>query len=172
MQESEEQTKNFLENKKVENKIFAHPIPFNLIPAIDKFQENGYTKEEMKVVWESRKIFNNSQLQISVTAVRVPTFRAHAESVTIETEKEIDLEKVQEIFQNSAGVALVDDPENQIYPMPLTASKKFDVEIGRIRKNKVFGEYGLDFFVCGDQLLKGAALNAVQIALTILDKEK
>ncbi len=165
MEELKQQTKNYLEGKEVLNNKFAHKIPFNLIPAIDAFQNNDYTKEEMKVVWETRKIFKNPNLKISTTAVRIPTFRAHAESVTIETKIPVDVEKIRKIMQNAPGVKLVDDPKNQVYPMPLTASKKFEVEVGRIRKNEVFGDYGLDFFICGDQLLKGAALNTVQIAL-------
>jgi aspartate-semialdehyde dehydrogenase len=170
MDELEEETRNYLAGKQVMNNKFVHPIPFNLIPAIDKFQENLYTKEEMKVTWETRKIFGNPDLKLSCTAVRIPTFRAHAESVTIETEKPVNLEKVREILAHAKGVKLVDDPANQIYPMPLTVSEKFDVEVGRIRKNEVFDEFGLDFFVCGDQLLKGAALNTVQIAQLFLDE--
>ncbi len=169
MDELEEQTRNYLEGKEVMNNKFAHKIPFNLIPAIDVFQENGYTKEEMKVAWETRKIFGNNNLKISTTAVRIPTFRAHAESVTVQTEKPVDLDRVQEILTKADGVKLTDDPANQIYPMPLTVSGEFDVEVGRIRKNDVFGDYGLDFFVCGDQLLKGAALNTVQIALAVMN---
>ncbi len=164
MLELKEQTKNYLEDKKVENKNFGYPIPFNLIPQIDVFQENDYTKEEMKVVWETRKIFGNFDLKISCTAVRIPTFRAHAESVTIETEKPVNIRKIREILEKSSGIKVVDDTVNLKYPMPLTATEQFDTEVGRIRKNDVFGDYGLDFFVCGDQLLKGAALNTVQIA--------
>ena len=164
MDELREQTHNYLEKKPVTHEHFAHAIPFNLIPQIDVFQDNGYTKEEMKVTWETRKIFNLPDLKISCTAVRIPTFRAHAEAVTIETEKEIDIEKAREILGQSPGVKLVDDPENLLYPMPLTSTEQFDVEVGRIRKNEVFGDHGLDFFVCGDQLLRGAALNAVLIA--------
>ncbi len=169
MDELEEQTRNYLAGKEVVNNKFAHSIPFNLIPAIDVFQKNGYTKEEMKVAWETRKIFGNDSLKISTTAVRIPTFRAHAESITVETEKPINLEKVREILKKADGVKLTDDIDNQIYPMPLTVSGNFDVEVGRIRKNDIFGNYGLDFFVCGDQLLKGAALNTVQIAKAIID---
>lgn len=164
MAELEEQTKNYLAGKEVKNEKFAHPIPFNLIPHIDTFQENGYTKEEMKVTWETRKIFGDENMLISCTAVRIPTFRAHAESVTIETEKEITPEQVREILAKSPGVKVVDNPEKLEYPMPLTSTKQFDVEAGRIRQSLVFGKNGIDFFVCGDQILKGAALNAVQIA--------
>lgn len=157
-------TKNYLEGENVQNKNFAHPIAFNLIPHIDVFQENGYTKEEMKVTWETHKIFGNDSFSLSCTAVRIPTFRAHAESVVIETEKPVSIAKVREILENTSGVELRDDIENNLYPMPLTATKKWDTEIGRIRKNIVFGDNGLEFFVCGDQLLRGAALNAVEIA--------
>ena len=164
MDELREQTKNHLEGRDVRNEKFQHPIPFNLIPHIDAFQPNDYTKEEMKVVWETRKIFHEPELKISCTAVRIPTFRAHAESVSIETEKPIDVLQIKEVLEQSSGVKLVDNIEKNLYPMPITSSNIYDVEVGRIRKNEVFGNYGLDFFVCGDQLLKGAALNAVQIA--------
>jgi aspartate-semialdehyde dehydrogenase len=146
------------------HEVFAHPLPFNIIPHIDSFQENGYTREEMKVVWETRKIMGLPDLAISCTAVRVPTLRAHAESVTIETERPVSLEVARAVLKEAEGVTLRDAPEAREYPMPLTASGQFDVEVGRLRKNPVFGEHGLDFFLCGDQLLKGAALNAVQIA--------
>ena len=169
MQELEVQSQKYLQNQKVENTNFLYPIPFNLIPHIDKFQENKYTKEEMKVVWETRKIFNDNNLNISCTAVRIPTFRAHAEAATLETEKPVNLNKIYEILNKAPGVQVVDTIEKNLYPMPLTATEKFDIEVGRIRANIVFGEYGLDFFVCGDQLLKGAALNAVQIAQACLE---
>lgn len=164
MEELREQSQNYLAGKEVTNAKFAHPIPFNLIPHIDAFQANGYTKEEMKVTWETRKIFGEPEMAISCTAVRIPTFRAHAESVTIETEKEITPEVAREILANAPGVKLVDNPEKMEYPMPLNATEKYDIEAGRVRQSLVFGKYGLDFFVCGDQILKGAALNAVQIA--------
>ena len=168
MAELETESKKYLAGKKAGNEAFAHPIPFNLIPHIDTFQENGYTKEEMKVTWETRKIFDAQDLPISCTAVRIPTFRAHAEAVTIETEKPVNLELAREVLEKSAGVKVVDDPKKLLYPMPLTATGEYDVEVGRIRQSLVFGENGLDFFVCGDQLLKGAALNAVQIAEVLI----
>lgn len=164
MNELETQTANYLAGAAVTNEKFAHPIPFNLIPAIDKFQDNGYSKEEMKVVWETRKIFATPDLPISCTAVRIPTFRAHAESVVIETEKAITPEAARTLLEKSSGVEVVDDTENQSYPMPLSASNKWAVEVGRIRQNLVFNDHGLEFFICGDQILKGAALNTVQIA--------
>lgn len=167
MRELETETKNYLEGNPVQNKVFQHPIPFNTIPHIDKFQENAYTKEEMKVVWETRKIFGDASLKISCTAVRIPTMRAHGESVVAETEKPIDANEFRKLLEQTEGVTIRDDPANNKYPMPLSASNSFGVEVGRIRKNLVFGEHGIEFFVCGDQLLKGAALNAVQIAEAI-----
>ncbi len=169
MAELKEESKKYLAGEEVKHEFFAHPIPFNLIPHIDVFQDNGFTKEEMKVTWETRKIFGNDELKISCTAVRIPTFRAHAEACTIETEKPITPEVAREILEKSPGVKVVDDPEKLEYPMPLNVTKKYDVEVGRIRSSLVF-ENGLDFFVCGDQLLKGAALNAVQIAEAIIGK--
>lgn len=168
MNELESESKKYLVGEEVKNEAFAHPIPFNLIPHIDSFQENGYTREEMKVTWETRKIFDAPDMPISCTAVRIPTFRAHAEAATIETEKPITPEAAREVLENAPGVKVTDDPEKLLYPMPLTATKQYDVEVGRIRQSLVYGENGLDFFVCGDQLLKGAALNAVQIAEALI----
>jgi aspartate-semialdehyde dehydrogenase len=164
MAELEGETRRVMAGEPAQAKVFRHPLAFNLIPQIDSFQPNGYTREEMKVTWESRKIMGLPDLPISCTAVRIPTFRAHSEAVTIETERPITPEAARAVLARAPGVVLVDDPEAGRYPMPLTATGADDVEAGRIRQNLVFGERGLDFFVCGDQLLKGAALNAVQIA--------
>lgn len=148
------------------NSVFVHPLPFNLIPHIDKFQPNGYTKEEMKVAWETKKIFGvaDDAMKVSCTAVRVPILRAHSEAITIETEKEITVEHARDLISKAVGVRLVDDVANYKYPMPLNATHSFDVEVGRIRESLVFAPFGLDLFVSGDQLLRGAALNAVLIA--------
>eukprot|EP00953_Heterococcus_sp_UTEX-ZZ885_P022999 12674-Heterococcus_DN1.PRE.3 len=110
-------------------KIFAHPLPLNVIPHIDKFQDNMYTKEEMKVAWESRKIMDLPDLLISCTSVRIPTLRAHSESITIETNKAITADRAREVLRQSQGVRVVDDPLNNQYPMPLTATGSFDVEL-------------------------------------------
>lgn len=118
----------------------------------------------MKFVWETRKIIDDNSIDISCTAVRVPTIRAHSETLIIECEKDVDVKEVREILSKSEGVTVVDDPEHNLYPMPITATGKYDVEVGRIRNNLIFGKKGLELFVSGDQLLKGAALNAVQIA--------
>ncbi|GKY97805.1 hypothetical protein MPSEU_000738600 [Mayamaea pseudoterrestris] len=153
------------EGATAKNSIFAHPLPFNVIPHIDKFQDNGYTKEEMKVVWESRKICGlDEEFPISCTAVRIPTLRAHSESIIVETERPVDLEAARKALADAPGVKLVDDTANNQYPMPLTATGQYDIEVGRLRKSLIFGDHGLEFFVCGDQLLRGAALNAVLVA--------
>ncbi len=164
MEELRSGTAAVLAGEKAINETFAHPLPFNVIPHIDVFQDNGYTKEEMKVAWESRKIMNLPELAVSCTAVRIPTFRAHAESIVIETEKPVDLALARKVLEEAEGVEVVDNPEAKKYPMPMNCTQKWDVEVGRLRKNLVFGDFGLEFFVCGDQILKGAALNAIQIA--------
>jgi aspartate-semialdehyde dehydrogenase len=152
------------------NEVFAHPLPFNVIPHIDKFLDDQYTKEERKVTWETQKIMDLPDLPVSCTCVRIPTLRAHGEAITVETEKPIDVQKCFEVLRAADGVELTDDVSKNLYPMPLTATSKYDVEVGRIRKNDVFGENGLDFFVVGDQLLRGAALNAVLIAEALKEK--
>lgn len=144
--------------------MFAYPLAFNLIPQIDKFQSNGYTKEEMKVTWETRKIFDEPHLAITCTAVRVPIMRAHSEAITIETARKITPEKARAVLEKAQGVLVVDVPNRLQYPMPINASSKNNVQVGRIRRSLVFGENGLELFVSGDQLLRGAALNAVLIA--------
>ena len=158
-------------NETPEHKVFAYPLPFNVIPHIDKFQENGYTKEEMKVTWETQKIFNDKNMKVSCTAVRIPTLRAHSESITIQTIKPITPEHVRQLLMNASGVELVDDIAKLKYPMPMNASGQYDVQVGRIRQNLIFGDYGLDLFVVGDQLLRGAALNAVLIMESCVQKQ-
>merc|ERR1719473_234809 len=153
------------EGKVPKPEFFKHQLPFNVIPQIDAFQPNGYTKEEMKVSWELKKIFSlPDDCPVACTAVRVPTLRAHSESITIETEKPIDPDEAREVLRSAEGVLVVDDPSKLEYPMPLNATGQDDVQVGRIRQSIVFGKHGLEFFVSGDQLLRGAALNAVLIA--------
>lgn len=167
MDELQEGTRAVLsgEREVAENKIFAHPLPFNVIPHIDKFQENGYTKEEMKVTWECRKICSlPDDFPVSCTAVRIPTYRAHSETIVVETEEKVDIEAARKAFEDAPGIKLMDDLDKEIYPMPLTATGQYDVEVGRLRKSLVFGDNGIEFFVVGDQLLRGAALNAVLVA--------
>lgn len=157
------QTHAVLHDREPQAEVFAHPIPFNVIPHIDAFQDNGYTKEEMKVVWETRKILGDDSLRISCTAVRIPTLRTHSEAITLELERPATPDEARAVLRQARGVEVRDDPAARLYPMPLTATRKYDVEVGRIRASLVF-DGGLDLFVAGDQLLKGAALNAVQIA--------
>lgn len=165
MDELKDGTKAVLEGGSPVNQVFAHPLPFNVIPHIDKFQDNGYTKEEMKVTWESRKICGLSEdFPVSCTAVRIPTIRAHSESIIVETERVADVAEARRALAKAPGVKLVDDTCSNQYPMPLTATGSYDVEVGRLRNSLIFGDYGLEFFVCGDQLLRGAALNAVLVA--------
>lgn len=162
------QTRNMLEERSVGCDIFPHPIPFNLIPQIDSVEEDGYSREEMKVARETHKIFGDDSFTVSCTAVRIPVLRVHCESIVLETEREVTPAEAREVLRRAPGVEVRDDPERGVYPMPLTASRKFNIEVGRIRQNLVFGEHGLEFFVAGDQLLKGAALNTVQILQHLL----
>jgi len=164
MQELLDQTEAFVKGKKIHPKVFAHQILFNIIPHIDTFEKNGYTREEMKVSWEMQKIFGDKTMAISCTAVRIPTLRAHSESIVIETKKPINESKAKAVLKKAKGVEIVDEPTKFKYPMPMNASNKFDVEVGRIRQSLIFGKKGLELFVSGDQLLRGAALNAVEIA--------
>ena len=168
MQELIDGTHQALDDKTVDHEAFAHPLPFNVIPRIDAMQENGYTKEEMKMSWETKKIFDDETLAISCTCVRIPVLRSHCISVVLETEKPVTPEEARKVLDVALGVEVHDDAENDVYPMPKTASHKDNIEVGRIRRNLVFGDHGLEFFVAGDQLLKGAALNAVQILEYIL----
>jgi len=166
MAELEEQTAKLLRGEKqVHATALPQRIAFNLFPHVDVFLDNGYTKEEMKFVNESRKIMHHPTLQISATCVRVPVYRAHSEAVNIEFERPMTPAEAREILRKSPGVQVVDDPANKKYPMPIDASGLYDCLVGRIRQDvsRTDGR-GLELFVSGDQLLKGAALNAVQIA--------
>lgn len=168
MKELEEGAAQFVRGEKVESSVFAHQLPFNVIPHIDKFLDDKYTKEERKVTWETRKIMDLPDLPVSCTCVRIPTLRAHGEAITIETEKPIDMDRAYAALNSASGVVVVDDTSKNLYPMPISASTKYDVEVGRLRINDVFGKNGLDMFVVGDQLLRGAALNAVLIAEAVM----
>ncbi|MCL6471516.1 MAG: aspartate-semialdehyde dehydrogenase [Firmicutes bacterium] len=163
MDELIEQTKSFVAGKDIDVKFFAYQLLFNLIPHIDVFQDNGYTKEEMKMVNETRKIMGDPDILVSPTCVRVPVIRAHSESINIETEEKITPDKARELFARAPGLKVIDDPANKEYPMPLFAAGKDDCFVGRIRED-ISCENGLNFWVVGDQIRKGAALNAVQIA--------
>ena len=148
---------------------FAYQLAYNLIPQVDSFTENGYTKEEMKMYNETRKIMH-SNIKVSATCVRVPVLRAHSESVWVETEQPISVEEAKKAFNNTPGLVLMDNTDNLEYPMPLFLEGKDEVFVGRVRKD-LSNENGLTFWSVSDQIKKGAALNAVQIAEYLLKKE-
>jgi aspartate-semialdehyde dehydrogenase len=165
MEEMLVQTRQLLNDEPIKPEVFAHRIGFNLIPHIDVFLDNGYTKEEMKMLYESRKMLHHPGLKVSCTCVRVPVMRAHSEALNLEFENDITPEEAKAILSKAPGVLLVDDPAGKKYPMPIDASDRYEVLVGRIRQdNSRDDKRGLDIFVSGDQILKGAALNAVQIA--------
>jgi aspartate-semialdehyde dehydrogenase len=176
MIELEEQCKAYVEGKPIVAQYIPtakskkhYQMAFNLVPQIDVFVEDAYTKEEMKMVYETRKILGEPDLRITATTIRVPIFRSHSESINIETEEKVTRAEAIEIFANAPGVEVLDDVENQIYPMPLDASGKDPVYIGRIREDNST-DAGLNLWVVGDQIKKGAALNAVQIAEVVVAK--
>jgi aspartate-semialdehyde dehydrogenase len=143
--------------------LYPHPIAFNLLPHIDSFLESGYTKEEAKMQDETRKIMHLPELRVSATCVRVPVYRAHSVAVSAEFERPVSVEQAREVLAKAPGLELVDEPPSNRYPMPLSVAGKDNCQVGRVRLDCAF-ENGLSFWVSGDQLLKGAALNAVQIA--------
>jgi aspartate-semialdehyde dehydrogenase len=143
--------------------VYPHPIAFNLLPHVDSFLESGYTKEEMKMQNEGRKIMHLPQFNASVTCVRVPVYRAHSVAVNAEFEQPVSVERAREVLAKAPGIELVDEPQSNRYPMPLNVTGKDNCQVGRVRLDCAL-ENGLSFWVSGDQLLKGAALNAVQIA--------
>jgi len=168
MAELEQQIKQIAAGETVTVEQFQYQLAMNLIPHVDVFTENGYTKEEMKMYNESRKIMH-TDIQVSSTCVRVPVLRNHSEAIWVETENELDLEQVKQAMASAEGVTLKDDPENLVYPMPLGAASKDDIFVGRLRKD-LTNPNGITFWCVGDQIKKGAALNAVQIAEYMVDK--
>lgn len=146
---------------------FAYQLAYNVIPHVDVFMENGYTKEEMKMYHETKKIMHAPNLDVSATCVRVPVMRAHSEAIWVETESPISTEQAREAFANAEGLVVVDQPADKKYPMPLFIANEDPVYVGRIRKD-LTNQCGLSFWVVGDQIKKGAALNAVQIAQYML----
>ncbi|MCL1857126.1 MAG: aspartate-semialdehyde dehydrogenase [Kiritimatiellaeota bacterium] len=173
MEELAVQTRQILDKEPIAPKAFAHRIAFNLIPHIDAFLDTGYTKEEMKMLHESRKMLHHPSLMVSCTCVRVPVLRAHSEALNLEFENAVTPDEARAILANAPGVTLIDDPAAKRYPMPIDASDRDNVLVGRIRQDASRDDgKGLDIFVSGDQILKGAALNAVQIAETVLCRNK
>ncbi len=163
MEELKSQTKAWVKGEPINVEHFAHQILFNVIPHVDSFTDNWYTKEEMKMYNETRKMLHSDTISVSATCVRVPVLTAHSESVFIETERKISREKAMELLSSAPGVKLADDPGNKTYPMPIDAAGQDLCLVGRIRED-ISCDNGLSFWVSGDQLRKGAATNAVQIA--------
>lgn len=163
IEELRNQTLAWANSEEMRASTFPHQIAFNLLPHIDSFLENGYTKEEMKLHHETRKILEDDSITLTATTVRVPVFRAHSVSVNIETEKRITVGEARNALDNFPGLRVIDEPQNMKYPMPIDAAGKDECLVGRIREDYTVAS-GLSFWVVGDQLRKGAALNAVQIA--------
>ncbi|MEA3462493.1 MAG: aspartate-semialdehyde dehydrogenase [Bacteroidota bacterium] len=168
MAELEEQIRQIVAGDPVTVEKFQYQLAFNLIPHVDVFKENGYTGEEMKMYNESRKIMH-SDIEVSSTCVRVPVLRNHSEAIWVETEEALDLDRVKEALSNADGITLQDDPANNVYPMPLGSASKDDIFVGRLRKD-LSNPRGIAFWCVGDQIKKGAALNAVQIAEYMVSK--
>ncbi len=157
------QTEAALQDRQLPPVVYPHPIAFNVLPRVDALLENGYTKEEMKIQNEGRKIMHLPEFRASVTCVRVPVYRAHSVAISAEFEKAVSVDQARKVLAKAPGLELLDEPQNNRYPMPLSVAGKDNCQVGRVRLDCAF-ENGLSFWVCGDQLLKGAALNAVQIA--------
>jgi aspartate-semialdehyde dehydrogenase len=158
-----EQTKFLLSSREPEVKVYPHRIAFNCLPHIDVFMDNGYTKEEMKMVNETKKILDDPTIAVTATTVRVPVLYGHSESVNIETEKKITASEVRSILSAAPGVTVVDDTKRNIYPLAIEAAGKDDTFVGRIREDESI-DNGINMWIVSDNVRKGAALNAVQIA--------
>ncbi|PMP70537.1 MAG: aspartate-semialdehyde dehydrogenase [Thermodesulfovibrio aggregans] len=171
MDELLQQTVDLLNFREIKIEVYPHQIAFNVLPHIDKFLENGYTKEEMKMVNETKKIMGDPTIRVTATTVRVPVFRGHSESVNIETEKKITAKEVRELLSKAPGVVVIDNPEKNEYPLPIYASGRDEVFVGRIREDESI-ENGINMWIVSDNLRKGAALNAVQIAEELIKMVK
>jgi aspartate-semialdehyde dehydrogenase len=167
IEELKRQVGQVVKGEAVTKEVYPHQIAFNVLPHVDSFLPTGYTKEEMKMENEGRKIMHHPAFRASVTCVRVPVYRSHSVAVSAEFVKPVTVAAAREVLKSAPGLDLVDEPENKKYPMPLFTSEKYNCEVGRIRIDCAL-ENGLAFWVAGDQLLKGAALNAVQIAEELL----
>ncbi len=170
IKELDEQVGAYVAGNELPVNVYPHQIAFNALPHIDTFLENNYSKEEMKMHNETRKILNDQEIQVCPTAVRIPVVRCHSESINIETEKPLpEVAEIRAILAQAPGIKVIDDPENNFYPLAVNCAGKYDVYVGRIRKDFTI-ENGLNMWVVADNLLKGAALNAVQIAELIAEK--
>jgi aspartate-semialdehyde dehydrogenase len=162
IEELRRQIEQIVNGQEATKEVYPHQIAFNVLPHVDSFLQDGYTKEEMKMQNEGRKIMHHPNFRASVTCVRVPVYRAHSVAVNAEFEKPVTVEAAREIFKKAAGLKVIDDPAKNLYPLPLNLAEQYDCAVGRIRRDCAM-DNGLAFWVAGDQLLKGAALNAVQI---------
>lgn len=167
IEELERQVDQIVKKQPVTKEVYPHQIAFNVLPQVDSFLDTGYTKEEMKMENEGRKIMHHPTFRASVTCVRVPVYRAHSVAVSAEFAKPVTVEAARAVLKQAPGLDVVDDPANKVYPMPLFTAEKYNCAVGRLRMDCAL-ENGLCFWVSGDQLLKGAALNAVQIAEVLL----
>ncbi|PLX51439.1 MAG: aspartate-semialdehyde dehydrogenase [Desulfobulbaceae bacterium] len=167
IEELKSQVKAYAAGDKLESSVYPHQIAFNCLPHIDSFLESGYTKEEMKMVNETRKIFEDNSIGVTATTVRVPVIYGHSESVNIETKSKISAQEVKDLMKTAAGVKLVDNPANNEYPLALDCEGKFDTLVGRIREDESIAN-GINMWIVSDNILKGAALNAVQIAEVLI----
>ena len=169
MDELMTECQDLLSFKEASPKVYPYQIAFNCLPQIDDFLPSGYTKEEMKMLHETRKIMGDQSIQVTATTVRVPVYVGHSEAINIETEKKLSVNEARAILSTAPGVLLYDDPAHQIYPMPLEVAGKDEVYVGRIREDESISN-GLNLWVVADNLRKGAALNAVQIAEILVEK--
>ena len=168
MDELLHQTSDILNLKDVKMNVYPHQIAFNCLPHIDKFMEDGYTKEEIKMVNETIKIIGDDSIRITATTVRVPVFRGHSESINIETEKKLTANKVRALLSSAPGIIVYDAPEKNVYPLPVYAAGRDEVYVGRIREDHSI-KNGINMWIVSDNLRKGAALNAVQIAEKLIE---
>ncbi|MBI5051058.1 MAG: aspartate-semialdehyde dehydrogenase [Nitrospirae bacterium] len=171
MEELLQQSSDMLNFKEIKPVVYPHQIAFNCLPHIDKFMEDGYTKEEIKMVNETKKIMGDDSIRITATTVRVPVFRGHSESVNIETEEKLTANEARVLLSSAPGIIVYDAPEKNIYPLPVYAAGKDEVYVGRIREDDTV-ENGINMWVVSDNLRKGAALNAVQIAEKLITQIK
>lgn len=169
IEELESQVRAIMNFRPVEKKVYPNQIAFNCLPHIDVFLENGYTKEEMKMIKETVKIMEDESIKVTATAVRVPVFYSHSESVNIETEKKITPDEVKKILEKAPGVEVVDDPSQNLYPLAIDAAGKDETFVGRIREDESINN-GINMWIVADNIRKGAALNAVQIAEILIEK--
>jgi aspartate-semialdehyde dehydrogenase len=169
MDELLSQTKDILNFKEINPVVYPHQIAFNCLPHIDRFMDDGYTKEEIKMVNETKKILGDDSVKVTATTVRVPVFRGHSESLNIETEKKLSANEARAVLSSAPGIIVYDVPEKNIYPLPTDAANKDEVYVGRVREDNTV-ENGINLWIAADNLRKGAALNAIQIAEELIKR--